>query len=1590
MAILVGGTRRVDFDQIGIFAFTGGATTFATATVYRVSSGSGFNELTGTFTYDSAGILIGGTITGWKQSTGGGVAFTATGLSIPVTEFLGYLTAHDNDGLLNAVLGGDDKITGSAFNDELYGAGNDTMAGGGGDDLYTVSEKGDQVIETAGQGTDTVYATIDGYVLPENVENLLLFDGASKGTGNSLNNFIAAAGAGKSRLDGDLGDDTLDGGDGADTLIGGAGNDTYVLASLADDVVENADEGTDTIRAVYLLDSFSLNSPVYAHIENLKLEAAINSKGEGNDSANAISGVKYSSFTYQLDGLGGDDTLSGGQGNDTLNGGAGADVMIGFGGDDTYKVDDAKDKVVELAGPSGGYDIVSAEVDHVLAANVEELNLLGNAVSGTGNALGNWILGNAVGNKLLGLAGDDNILGGDGDDSLQGGSGNDALSGDGGNDTLAGGAGNDAYDNVEIDDTIVELAGQGIDLIRTALSEFTLDTKARANIENLDFSGGPAKGTGNSLNNYIEGTLFNDTLDGGLGNDTLDGIGGDDLLIGGKGSDSFFVDSSNDAIIEQSTHTGIDTVYSTAAAFSLDSYSSLGVENLVLLAGAVGGTGNALANVIKGNDGDNELNGGLGNDTLIGGKGDDIYFVDSAKDKVVELGDGGTYDTVRSTAVTYTLGANIENLGLNNGAISGIGNGLANIIVGNESDNIIAGMAGDDTLDGYLGNNTLEGGMGNDSLLASDGGDRLSGGAGNDTLNGQGGADTLLGGAGDDYYYIADLLDVVIEGAGQGDDTIETYSQITSFSLDTKALANVEHLILTTGVGGKAVGNDLNNRITTNNGNDSLAGGVGNDTLDGRGGADTMVGGKGNDFYFIDNVNDIVTEQEGEGTDTVIVEFAGTADMSVNLFNVENMIFTGTTGIGNALDNLITGNALINVIAGGVGNDTLDGAANDDELSGGAGNDSLIGGDGHDILTGDAGNDTMAGGKGNDQYKVDSAADKVVEAAGADGGFDRVFVTGVTSYTLSANVEALSLGAGAANGTGNAQNNDILGNTLNNKLSGMGGNDTLDGGVGADTLIGGAGNDSYAVDSVDDKVVEAAGQGIDTLDTVLTNYSLDTKALANVENLNLGGGAGVGVGNGLNNNIRGWTQNDTLIGGAGNDTLNGHIGADSLIGGKGDDFYIFDNVGDTVTEQAGEGIDTIVTSGNLSLAAFANVENAQLLAGAGAANVDGNARNNLVLGNTSANKISGAAGNDTLNGGSDNDTLNGDEANDSLIGLDGDDSLNGGAGADTMAGGEGDDVYVVDSAGDKIAELAGAGSGYDIVYSGAASYVLSANIEQLNLDMGAINGTGNAQANLINGSADANKLLGMGGDDSIYGGAGNDTVDGGLGDDAILGGSGNDSLLGGAGNDTLESGIDADTLVGGAGNDRYILADDADKVVEAAGQGIDEIVASGNFSITLAANVENGNAWFDADIAGNELANVIDGGSVISGHNLLSGGSGNDTLIGGAGWDTLTGGAGHDNFAFANIDSALDRVTDFDAGPLGDALDLSNLLSGYDPGGSDAGAFVKFVNGPGGTTVQVDYDGAANGVNFISVCLLEGVTLVNVNQAVMEGNLLLA
>ncbi|WP_208492247.1 putative Ig domain-containing protein [aff. Roholtiella sp. LEGE 12411] len=390
-------------------------------------------------------------------------------------------------------------------------------------------------------------------------------------TGTPDNDNIQGLG-GNDTLFGLAGNDILHGGTGIDTMIGGLGNDTYAVDNSGDQVIENLDEGTDTVRSNI---SYSLGE----NIENLILTGSNAINGTGNNLKNSITGNVADNNLFggdendTLRGNAGNDTLDGGAGNDSLDGGVGNDTMIGSVGNDTYYVDNSSDQITELA--NEGTDTVRASVTWILGDNLENLILTGtDAINGTGNNLKNSITGNIADNNLFGGDENDTLRGNAGNDTLDGGAGNDFLDGGVGNDTMIGGVGNDTYYVDNSSDQITELANEGTDTVRVSFS-FTLGD----NVDNLVLTGTNAiDGTGNTLKNTITGNsgnnnLFggddndtlnggdgNDTLDGGNANDTLTGGAGNDILVGGTGSDRLIGGTGNDRFVFASLGEGVDTI----------------------------------------------------------------------------------------------------------------------------------------------------------------------------------------------------------------------------------------------------------------------------------------------------------------------------------------------------------------------------------------------------------------------------------------------------------------------------------------------------------------------------------------------------------------------------------------------------------------------------------------------------------------------------------------------------------------------------------------------------------------------------------------------------------------------------------------------------------------------------------------------------------------------------------------------------------------------------------------------------------------------------------------------------------------------
>ncbi|MDP2794671.1 MAG: calcium-binding protein, partial [Sulfurisoma sp.] len=966
-------------------------------------------------------------------------------------------------------------LTSGVGNDTLNGGvGADTMLGGSGNDIYTVDNAGDVIVEAADEGIDQVNASVT-YALASNVENLTLTGAAATGaTGNTLANMLIGNAA-ANILDGSAGNDTLNGGSGADTLIGGDGNDTFVVDNAADLVVENANQGIDLVQS-------SVTHTLAAEVENLTLTGSASINGTGNALDNVITGTT------------GINTLTGNAGNDTLDGGAGADTLIGGAGDDTYKfaVGGGADTIVDASGTDQiifGSGILASGVtasrtgsqvmlsvsatDSVSFAEtapgqyaVEAVSFAGGPVwqasdirqmvnlASTGTVT---VTGTATQNQTLTAANTLADADGLGTIGYQWQSSADAsvtwnvIAGA----TASTFALTEAQVGKQVRVNASYTDGHG-----TVESKASAATAAIANIN--DAPTGTVTVTGTTTQNqtlYAANTLADADGLGSIGYQWQSSTDGSTwTAIAGATSSSFTLTGAEvgKQVRVQAGYTdGHGTVESVASVATAAVVGHIvGTANNDTLTGTSG------ADLVEGLSGNDILDGGAGNDTLKGGAGNDTYIVDNVGDAVIEnLNEG--WDNVRSS-VSYTLGANVENLTLTGtAAINGMGNALNNTISGNSAANVLDGGAGYDNLYGGGGNDTYVFGRGYGSDRVYD----YDGTAGNiDTVQ------MMAGVLPTDLVARRDAYSLYLKIAG-------TTDQLTLSNWFVGDTYKVEQVRFADGTVWDAATLIAKANIPT----------TGNDYLTGSMGADTLSGGLGDDTYIVDNVGDVVTENLNEGWDNVrsSVSYVLSA-------NVENLTLAGTAainGTGNALNNTLYGNSAANVLDGGAG---------------------------YDYLYGGGGNDTYLFGRGY-------GSDYVFDYDGTAGNIDTVqMVAGVLptdivvsrdAYSLylkiAGTTDQLTLSNWFASDTYKVEQVRFADGTQWNAATLIAktnipttGNDWLSGSTGADTLSGGLGNDTYIVDNVGDATIENLNEGTDNVRSSVS-YTLG----ANVENLTLTGTA---------------------------------------------------------------------------------------------------------------------------------------------------------------------------------------------------------------------------------------------------------------------------------------------------------------------------------------------------------------------------------------------------------------------------------------------------------------------------------------------------
>lgn len=599
-----------------------------------------------------------------------------------------------NDTLIGGISNADRVIETGNFN---YTLTNNSLTGEGTDRLSG--------IETAslvgGTGNNIIDASkFKGSVILNGGGPVDPFTGDDRLTGGSSKDLISG-GDGNDILSGNEGNDTLNGGDGNDFFRGQAGNDILnggagvdrveVLANTGNIILTDnsvTGDGTDALNSIETATLFANNT-------NRNIDASSFTLGSVTLDGSSLDNI--------LLGGSGNDFFDGEDGNDTLNAGvSGLDTLSGGAGNDTYIVTGTSDTVIENF--NAGLDTVQSGSSFTLSANVENLTLTG-GITGTGNALSNFIIGSDGTNILSGGGGNDIILGSLGDDSLNGGDNDDFLLGDNlfgsgvGNDTLTGGLGNDTLGGGAGFDQVVEsgnvsftltkdkLIGNGTDSHNSIESARLTGGAGNNFLDTRDFDQGSVFLDGGAGNDFLFSGIGDDSLFGGFGNDRLGGGFGNDLINGGadidtlseSGDVNFFL--SDDQLIGL----GTDDLFSIEKA-SLNGGFSGNIMNAFNFRGSVFLDGGGGDDVLDGGAGSDNLNGGFsGNDTIFGNGGNDFLNGDTGNDNLFggfesDVLNGGGFGTNNNELDALTGGTGADNFVLGNDvAPSYLGVGFATI-----------------------------------------------------------------------------------------------------------------------------------------------------------------------------------------------------------------------------------------------------------------------------------------------------------------------------------------------------------------------------------------------------------------------------------------------------------------------------------------------------------------------------------------------------------------------------------------------------------------------------------------------------------------------------------------------------------------------------------------------------------------------------------------------------------------------------------------------------------------------------------------------------------------------------------------------
>lgn len=618
---------------------------------------------------------------------------------------------------------------------------------------------------------------------------------------------------------------------------------------------------------------------------------------------------------------------------------------------------------------------------------------------------------------------------------------------------------------------------------------------------------------------------------------------------------------------------------------------------------------------------------------------------------------------------------------------------------------------------------------------------------------------------------------------------------------------------------------------------------------------------------------------------------------------------------------------IISLIEGTSGSDTLIGTASADEIRGYAGNDFIRAGYGNDEIYGGVDNDLIYGEAGNDVLYGDEGNDDLRGGIGED-----VLFGGIGN-------DVLRTGSGYSEALRGGEGNDLL-------ISNHFGNTT-----GDNSLLGGTGNDIYLFET-NSQFANIGDEG-GTADAIAFTSEIALEDL--VINRPMGqSGLEIFLPTndiGTNHIIRIANQS------SGSSTYEDDILERLIINtASGAVYYTmdFDHV-------IGDDNDNIIYAARGAYHQHGGLGNDQVF---------GNEDRNFLYGDKGSDRLFGLDDNDQLFGGFGGDFLYGGNGVDALYGGEDGDQLRGEAGRDGLYGEEGNDAlfdnydnYFDGGDGNDTVNLATSVAGVRVDFSASLITDLDSFRD------GFVFNVENVAATYF--------------DDEIYTDDNNNSV---------FSYTGNDIIQTKGGNDIIYTTADAE-VDGGSGANAigYIYETTAGININL----ITGVVSNTSGQTGTVLNITNVLATHQNDvIITNEDNNTIrglNGDDEIrsgAGNDLVFGDDGNDTLYGDDGIDMLYGGAGADRFVFESTTAFIgtNRIKDFSLAE-NDMIDISEMLSGYNPATHSITDFVNITEGSSYSTLEVDSSGTGNFQQVVIIVNVTGIT--NIQQLVDDGHLVL-